>query len=63
MTEFDKAYALAMDLQLSPDVQTRLRRFQGVVWGYLSQSKVLRDLLMAGYEKKKHLLTFTLKQE
>jgi hypothetical protein len=59
--EFDKAYALGQDLQLSPDVPTRLKRFQGVVWGYLSQSKVLRELLLNDHEKKKQLLTFTLK--
>ena len=63
LDEFSKAIKLAGELQLSSDAQTKLKRYQGVVWGYMSQSKVLRELLLAEYEKKKHLLTFTVKPE
>jgi hypothetical protein len=63
MEDFSKATKLAGELQLSGEPETKLKRYQGVVWGQMSQSKVLRDLLLQEYEKKKHLLTFTLKQE
>jgi hypothetical protein len=50
-------------MQLSSDPQTKLKRYQGVVWAQMSQDKLLRELLLAEYEKKKHLLTFKLKTE
>jgi hypothetical protein len=59
---FTQACKLANDLQLGSDPQTKIKRYQGVVWAYMSQSKVLRDLLLSEYEKKKHLLTFILKE-
>lgn len=62
MEDFSKATKLAGELQLSAEPETKLKRYQGVVWGCMSQSKTLRELLLAEYEKKKHLLTFILKE-
>jgi hypothetical protein len=61
--EYDKAKALAEELQLGSDVHVKLTRYQGVVWAQMSQSKLLRELLLAKYEKQKHVLTFTVKAE
>ncbi len=38
LSDFSKATTLASELQLSSDPQTKLKRYQGVVWAYMSQS-------------------------
>lgn len=46
-------------LNLSADPERKLLRAEAVTWARMSENEVLRTLLAAAYEAKRHFLPFT----
>ena len=58
--DFGPARRLMSDLQLGGVPEVRLRRAQGVMWGAMAQSRLLREVLLAEYAAKAAYLPFVL---